>query len=142
MQNIETLQSQRYLEKNEIQAHLEGVEYIIMAQPSIRDDSPAPIHFTIFLNTPDELPQEVQEPVLNKFCQQYEIFERIDLLSGIGEVAFAVTQQNTPMPMHLFKADEMAAMPHTKMYIFDFEANATHFNEAKDGLTGWSYSYS
>ena len=141
MQNIEALQTEKYLDKSEIEAHLQGVEYIVMAQPSIRDDSPAPIHFTIFLNTPEVLPDEVITPVFEKFCTQYEISDVIDLISGLGVVAFSVTQQNTPMPLHLFKQDEMKSMPNTKMYIYDFEADAAQFKEAKDGLTGWSYSY-
>ncbi|MEA2110501.1 MAG: hypothetical protein U9P71_00480 [Campylobacterota bacterium] len=142
MKEIEALQATRYLEKDELQSHLEGVEYIMMAQPSLRDDSPAPVHFTIFLNTQEALPNEVITPVFEKFCKQYNIFDVIDLISGIGVVAFSVTQQKTPMPMHLFKQEEMKEMPNTKMYIFDFEADATEFKEAKDGLTGWTYSYS
>ncbi len=141
MKKIEPLQSSRYLEKNEIESHLEGVEYIIMAQPSVRDDSPAPIQFTIFLNTSEVLPQEIKDAVFKKFCKQYEIFNVIDLLAGIGVVGFALTQQDTPMPMHLFKQEEMASMSTTKMYIFDFEADSKQFKEVKDGLSGWSYSY-
>ncbi len=142
MQKIEALASQRHLEKNEIEAHLEGVEYIIMAQPSVRDDLPAPIQFTIFLNTTEVLPQEIKNAVFKKFCKQYEIFNVIDLLAGIGVVGFTLTQQETPMPLHLFKQEEMSSMATRKMYIFDFEADSKQFKEVKDGLTGWSYSYS
>ena len=141
MQTNESLKAKRYLDPDEIKTHLDGVEYIIMAQPSVRDDSPAPIHFTIFLNIQEALPVEIKDAVLDKFCTQYEIFDIIDLLSGVDIVAFSITQQKTPMPMHLYKAEDRANIPNTNMYIFDFEADAKQFKEAKEGLTGWSYSY-
>ena len=141
LQNSEPIQAKQYLEPQEIQEHLDNVEYIIMAQPSVRDSSPAPIHFTIFLNTQEPLPEGVKEAVFDKFCEQYEIFDVIDLLQGLDNIAFSLTQQETPMPMHLFKAQDKMSIPNTLMYIFDFEANAKGFEETKKGLTGWSYSY-
>jgi len=141
MQKHEALKTQRYLNKAEIAAHLNGVEYIIMAAPSTRQDAKAPIHFTIFLNTTDILPQEVQQAILEKFAAQYKLFNISDVFSQIDAVAFAITNQETPMPMHLFKADDKKALEHGFMHILDFEADSNDFKEAKSGSTGWSYSY-
>ncbi len=139
--NKKAIKASRHLSLEEIHNHLEGVEYIIMAQPSVRDDSPAPIHFTIFLNTPQMLPEEVKDAVFEKFCSQYGIVNVIDRISGVDAVAFAETEHETLMPMHLYKKDDRK-IPHVPMYIFDFEADADQFKEVRDeGLTGWSYSY-
>ena len=141
MQNNQAIQAKRHLSHHEIEEHLKHVEYIIMAQPSVRDDSPASIHFTIFLNTPKLLPEAVKEAVFEKFCSQYGIVNVIDRVSGIDAVAFAQTEHDTFMPMHLFKKADRN-IPHVPMYIFDFEADADQFQEVRDkGLTGWSYSY-
>jgi len=141
MQKHEALKTQRYLNKAEIEAHLNGVEYIIMAAPSTRQDAKAPIHFTIFLNTTDILPQEVQQAILEKFAAQYKLFNISDIFSQIDAVAFAITNQETPMPMHLFKDDDKKSLEHGFMHILDFEADSNDFKEAKSGSTGWSYSY-
>ncbi len=139
--NKKAIKASRHLSLDEIHANLDGVEYIIMAQPSVRDDSAAPIHFTIFLNTPQMLPEEVKDAVFAKFCSQYGIVDVIDLMAGVDAVAFAETGHDTPMPMHLYKRDDRK-LPHVPMYIFDFEADAEQFKEVRDeGLTGWSYSY-
>ncbi|RUM66926.1 MAG: hypothetical protein DSZ03_00430 [Sulfurimonas sp.] len=141
MQTQKAIQVEQHLDLNEIEHHLKGVEYSILAQPSVRDDSPASIHFTIFLNTQEPLPDEVKDAVFEKFCSQYGIRNVIDLIAGIDTVAFAKTGHDTPMPMHLYKKEhqKIANIP---MYIFDFEADADQFNEVRNkGLTGWSYSY-
>ncbi len=137
-----SLNTKRHLSPGEIQTHLEGVEYIIMAAPATRNDRKAPIHFTIFLNTTDRLPEEVQTAVLEKFAEQYSITEIHDLFSQLDAVAFSMTTQDTPMPLHLFKAEDKRALPHGTMYIMDFEGDSDEFKEAKEqDLTGWSYSY-
>lgn len=141
MQTHEALKTQRYFDKAEIAAHLEGVEYIIMAAPSTRQDAQAPIHITIFLNTTDDLPPQIQQAVLEKFAAQYKLFNISDIFSQIDAVAFAVTDQDTPMPMHLFKDEDKKNLPHGLMHIIDFEADSEDFKEAKSGSTGWSYSY-
>ena len=43
---IKALQAEKYLSKAEINAHLDGVEYIIMAAPTTRDNPRTPIHFS------------------------------------------------------------------------------------------------
>jgi hypothetical protein len=141
MQKKEALKTQRYFDKPEIDAHLFGVEYIIMAAPSTRENAKAPIHFTIFLNTQEVLPPNIQEAVLKKFAAQYNITEIHDVFSQLDSVAFAQTSQETPMPLHLFKEEDKRALPHTIMHVIDFEGDSPDFKEPKEGMTGWSYSY-
>ena len=141
-QEHKVLNTKRHLSPSEIHAHLKGIEYIIMAAPATRNERKAPIHFTIFLNTNDRLPEEIQSAVLEKFAKQYKITEIHDLFSQLDAVAFSLTGQETPMPLHLFKQEDKKALPHGIMYIMDFEGDSTEFTEAKEkDLTGWSYSY-
>ena len=138
---IKALQAEKYLSKPEIDAHLDGVEYIIMAAPTTRDNPRTPIHFTIFLNTTDELPHEIQEAILGKFAQQYKMTNIVDVFSQLDAVAFAETNLDSVMPMHLFKDETKKELDHTIMHVIDFEADAEGFGEVKAGSTGWSYSY-
>jgi len=138
---IKALQAENYLSATEIENHLDGVEYIMMAAPTTRDNPNTPIHFTIFLNTTDVLPTDVQHAILDKFAMQYKISNIYDVFSQIDAVAFAETNLDSVMPMHLFKDDDKKELEHTMMHIIDFEANAEEFGEVKAGSTGWSYSY-
>ncbi len=138
---IKALQAQNYLNPAEIASHLDGVEYIIMAAPTTRDNPNTPIHFTIFLNTSDELPVDIQHAVLEKFSDQYKITNIYDVFSQVDAVAFAETNLDSVMPMHLFKDEDKENLDHTMMHIIDFEGNSEDFGEAKAGSTGWSYSY-
>ncbi len=138
---IKALQAEKYLTKDEIATHLDGVEYIIMAAPTTRDNPRTPIHFTIFLNTSDELPHDIQEAIIGKFIQQYKMTNIVDLFSKLDAVAFAETNLDSVMPMHLFKAEDKTELENTTMHIIDFEADAEGFGEVKAGSTGWSYSY-
>lgn len=136
------LKAQKHLSQNEIEAHLEGVEYIVMAAPSVRDNAKAPLHITLFLNTKDNLPPDIQKAVLDKFADQYGLRDISDLFSQPDQVAFAVTSMDSPMPMHLFSAEEKNQLPSTTMFVMDFEADSDNFPEVKkDQLTGWSYAY-
>jgi len=139
--NIKALQTENYLSPTEIQTHLEGVEYIIMAAPTTRDNPNTPIHFTIFLNTSDELPVDIQHAILDKFVDQYKITNIVDVFSQLDAVAFAETNLDSTMPMHLFKDEDKENLEHTMMHIIDFEGNSEDFGEVKAGSTGWSYSY-
>lgn len=141
MQTHEALKTQRYFEKEEIAAHLDGVEYIIMAAPTTLDDAKAPIHITIFLNTTEQLPMDIQQAIIEKFATQYKLFNISDVFSQVDAVAFAITNQETPMPMHLFRDEDKKELPHGFMHIIDFQADSPNFDEAKNGSTGWSYSY-
>jgi len=143
MQNAQkSLNAERYLSEAEIHAHLEGVEYIIMAAPSVREHAKAPLHITLFLNTREMLPPEIQEAVLNKFASQFGLHDISDLFSQPDAVGFAVTSMETPMPLHLFKREDKMRLPSTVMFIMDFEADSDNFPEVKlQQLTGWTYAY-
>lgn len=138
----QTLKANEYLSEMKIKEHLKNVEYIIMAAPSIRDDAKAPLHITLFLNTQDMLPPDIQKAVMDKFAAQYGLSGISDLFSQPDRVAFALTSMDTPMPLHLFKAEDKHRLPSTTMFIMDFEADSDRFPEVKrDQLTGWSYAY-
>lgn len=132
-----------YLETPDILAHLHNVEYIIMAKPSGNTAIDLPIHFTIFLNTHTALPQGIKEAVFEKFCAQYAITRTAEVMNEVAPVAFAKTDKETLMPMHLFKAEDQHNIPNIPLHIIDFLGDAKGFNEVKvEGQTGWSYSYS
>jgi len=138
----QSLQTDKYLSPEEIAAHLEGVEYIVMAAPSVREQAKAPIHITLFLNTKETFPQPIQQAILEKFSEQYGLRDISDLFSQPDLVAFAQTAQQTPMPLHLFKPEDKRTLPSTQMFIMDFEADSDNFPEVKEKqLTGWTYSY-
>lgn len=142
MQQREAIKTTRYFDRSEIDAHLFGVEYIIMAAPAPDAYKESPIHFTIFLNTKEPLPEAIRDAVFGKFCRQYGITGAAEFFGGIGNVAFAETAQETPMPMHLAREEDARALPHTRMYVMDFLGDSETFRQVKqEGLTGWSYSY-
>ncbi len=137
------IKAYHYLETHEILAHLHNVEYIIMAKPNGNTAIDLPIHFTIFLNTHTALPQEIKEAVFEKFCAQYAITRTAEVMSEPASVAFAKTDKETLMPMHLFKAEDQRNIPSVLLHIIDFLGDAEGFLEVKvEGQTGWSYSYS
>ena len=140
MQEMKPLKIHSYLSYNEIEKHLEGVEYIMMASPSLIPDE-LPIHFTIILNTADMIPEEVKPLILEKFCREYKITSTSHVLSNRERIAFAMTTQETPMPKHIVDDAEANSIPWTLLHIIDFLGDSTDFKEAKDGLSGWTYSY-
>jgi len=137
------IKTEQYLNPQEIKKHLENVEYIIMAAPAPDHFKETPIHFTIFLNTDEELPQEVQEAILKKFLDENKIGKPAELMSQLMPVGFAVSSaQDTPMPMLLVKPEDQKSIPYAVMHVMDFLADSDNFDEAKiKSLTGWSYSY-
>ena len=142
MQERKALETQRYLDTDEIDKHLEGVEYIIMAAPAPDVFKETPIHFTIFLNTHERLPADIKDAVFDKFCEENKITRTAELLSQFQAVGFSETGQETPMPMLLIKPEDIQSIPHTALHIIDFLGDSSEFDEAKiDSLTGWSYSY-
>lgn len=142
MQEFKALETKRYFDPIEINEHLEGVEYIIMAAPAPDAFKESPIHFTIFLNTRESLPEEIKEAVFEQFCAQYNISNTAEVMSSLQAVAFAMTSQETPMPMFLVKPQDRAELPHTVMHVIDFLGDSPDFKETKENqLTGWSYSY-
>jgi hypothetical protein len=140
MQEMQPLKVNSYLSPSEISKLLEKVEYILMASPSMMVDE-HPIHFTIILNTADAIPEEVKPLILEKFCHELGINATSHVLSNRERIAFAMTTQETPMPKHIVDDAEANSIPWTLLHIIDFLGDAEGFKEAKDGLSGWSYSY-
>ena len=144
MQNkeAEAIKTLHYLSPQEIENLLQNVEYITMAAPAPEHFKDAPIHFTIFLNTQEELPKEVQDAVLEKFLKEHHLKNPIHVMSRLAPVGFSTTKQNTPMPMLLVQPQDIYSIPHTFMHVIDFLADSDEYEEVKrDSLTGWSYSY-
>lgn len=138
----EAIKTQEYFTVTQIQEHLQNVEFIVMAAPAPDSFKQTPIHFTIFLNTDENLPQEIQEAVLEKFLREHAISRPKELLSALMSVGFAQTTQQTPMPMLLVKPQDRTTIPHVPMFVYDFLADSSEFEEVKTKqLTGWSYSY-
>lgn len=132
----------KYFDTIEIQNYLKNVEYIIMAAPAPAKFTDTPIQFTIFLNTADELPQDVKEAVLNKFLEENGIRNPKELMSQLMPVGFSMSQQETPMPLLLIKREDQSSIPYKLMHVMDFLADSDNFFEAKqEKLTGWTYSY-
>ncbi len=137
------IKTTHYLTPQEIQKHLHNVEYIVMAAPAPEYFEKTPIHFTLFLNTQDQLPQEVQDAILEKFCQEQQIQQPSEVMSQIMPVGFATAQaQDTPMPMLLVKPEDQRSIPYAVMHVIDFLGDSSNFEEVKEKqLTGWSYIY-
>lgn len=140
MQEMQALKINSYLSTGEIVNLLKKVEYILMASPSMMVDE-LPIHFTIILNTSDVIPEEVKPLILEKFCRELDITKTSHMLSNRERIAFAMTTQETPMPKHIVDDAEANTIPWTLLHIIDFLGDSNGFKEAKDGLSGWSYSY-
>ncbi|KFN40405.1 MAG: hypothetical protein JU82_03210 [Sulfuricurvum sp. MLSB] len=141
MQEIQPLKVNSYLAHEEIKSTLENVEFIIMAAPSMMAPPALPIHFTIILNTSDPIPEEIKPHIVEKFCREHGITSTSDLIFEAGRIAFAMTAQETPMPRHLIDPAEANTIPWVSLQIIDFLGDAERFKEAKDGLSGWSYSH-
>lgn len=138
------IQTNRYLECEEIKKHLIGVEYIIMATSAPEKFTETPIHFTIFLHTDERFPKDIQEAILDKFKEDNGIRDVIELMSQLMPVGFAESSgQDTLMPLLLVKQEDRKSIPHISMFVMDFLADSDNFYEAKvHKLTGWTYSYS
>ena len=140
--NAAAIKTLRYLSVGEIKEHLNGVEYIIMAAPAPDNFKETPIHFTLFLNTSDNLPIEIQKAIFDKFLQEEGIKNAIEVMSQIMPVGFSQGLQETYMPMLLVKEEDMKHVPNMPMLVMDFLADSDNFKEAKEkSLTGWSYVY-
>ncbi len=138
----QAINTDTYLEPEEIQKHLENVEYIIMATPAPSHFKDTPIHFTIFLNTQDEFPQDIKNAILDKFCDENSITNPTEVMSQLMPVGFGKSVQDTPMPILLVKPEDQKSIPYAVMHVIDFLGDSDKFYEAKqEGLTGWSYSY-
>ena len=133
----------KYFDTIEITNHLKNVEYIIMAAPAPKHFKETPIHFTIFLNTSDKLPQDVKDAILDKFLDDNGIKDPKEIMSQLMPVGFSMSQQDTAMPLLLVKKEDQQSIPYSVMHVMDFLADSDNFFEAKEEkLTGWTYSYS
>ena len=131
-----------YFTPDEIQKHLQNVEYIIMAAPAPEHFKDTPIHFTIFLHTDDKLPKDIKDAVLDKFLDDNDIKNPAELMSQLMPVGFSKSAQDTPMPLLLVKPEDQKSIPYPVMHVMDFLADSDNFYEAKTNkLTGWTYSY-
>jgi len=140
--DAKAIKTKRYLNKDEIKEHLENVEYIMMVAPAPEHFKDMPIHFTIFLNTDENMPQDIQDAILDKFLDDNQIEKPSELMSQLMPVGFGVSDQETPMPMLLIKPQDQKSIPHAIMFVMDFLGDSDNFNQAKEkSLTGWSYSY-
>ena len=136
------IQTDQYLDPIELNKLLENVEYIMMAAPAPSHFKDNPIHFTIFLNTSDKLPEDIKEAVLGKFLDDNNIKNPIEVMSQLMPVGFGMSHQETPMPLLLVKPEDQSSIPNIIMHVIDFLADSDDFYEAKnDSLTGWTYSY-
>lgn len=141
MQEMKPLHVKSYLSLGEINQLLEKVEYILMAAPSMMKEDQLPIHFTIILNTADLIPEDIRPLLLEKFCAELGITATSHVLSNRERIAFALTTQETPMPKHIVDDNDARTIPWTLLHIIDFLGDSEEFKEAKEGLSGWSYSY-
>ena len=132
----------KYFDIKEIEKHLEDVEYIVMAAPAPSHFKDNPIHFSIFLNTDDEFPEDIQDAIIHKLLEENSITDPIEIMSQLMPVGFSMSAQDTPMPLLLIKPEDQKSIPYTVMHVIDFLGDSENFFEAKtEKLTGWSYSY-
>lgn len=144
MEEINILKTEKWLNTAEIDALLEGVSFIILAQPNMDERSPSRIHISIFFHTPEAIPEEIVPQVLEKISHDYHLTDIIDFKYSLGDVAFAKTNEPTPMPYHLpskLEGDHSLEEGDTvKMFLFDFDANASEgFENVAKSMTGWTY---
>ena len=137
---IKPLSVSHYLTPTQIQEHLEGIEYIIMVEPSVLQEEALPLHFVIVLNTACLIPDVVQGKIFEKMCRDYGVVAHAHLLNQLEKVAFAMTSQETPMPAVLRDPQQAAQIPWQWLHVIDFVGDSDQFPQAKDqGLSGWSY---
>jgi hypothetical protein len=136
------IKTDSYYTIDEIEKHLENVEYIIMAAPAPAHFKETPIHFSIFLNTEDQLPEDIKAAILDKFLDEHKIINPKELMSQLMPVGFSMSAQETPMPLLLVKPDDQRTIPYAVMHVMDFLADSDSYDEVKThSLTGWTYSY-
>lgn len=136
------IKTDKYFTIDEIEKHLENVEYIIMAAPAPTQFKETLIHFSIFLNTTDKFPQDIKDAILDKFLDEHGITNPQELMSQLMPVGFSMSAQETPMPLLLIKPEDQRSIPYAIMHVMDFLADSQNYEEVKiHSLTGWSYSY-
>lgn len=137
-----SIATEKYLDVIEIHSYLQKVEYIIMVASAPDAFPNTPIHFSIFLNTSDDIPQEIQKDIFDKFLKNEGIVNPAEIMIRVMPVGFSKGAQDTPMPLLIVRQEDMNAIPNTPMLVMDFLADSDNFYEAKvEKLTGWTYSY-
>lgn len=106
-----------------------------MASPAEDQKNRNLTHFTLFLNTKDNLPESIAELILNKFIKDHEIKNAKKIYTGLSKVAFAITEQETPMP--IIAANNEANS--INMFVIEFTGASDTYKKTADGYTGWSY---
>ncbi len=141
MQQYPSIKIKSYLTHQQILINLQDISYIAMIAPTPKEDLKAPLHVSMFLNTDEKLPKEVQKSIFDKFCKDCKLFNATDILSQIMPVGFADTGHDSAMPMLLIKSQDQMSIPHIPMFVLDFLADSDEFTDTKTkGLTGWSYA--
>jgi len=131
------LKNERWLDIIEIQNTLDGISHIVMAAPTGYKDNDELIHFSLFLNTQDDLPADIARNILEKFAFDNQISDIDNVTSDLADVAFAMTNKETPMPISIEEKDEGTTT--VTMYLIDFTGISPLFKQAAEGMTGWSY---
>ncbi|MFA6760044.1 MAG: hypothetical protein WCR69_03235 [Sulfuricurvum sp.] len=137
--SIEAIKTIRYLEHSEIVEYLDGVQFIIMTEPSPSSFVGTPLHFSLFLHTSEALPPHIVTAVLDKFVKDYEISNVQKVIAEPMSVGFSVGTQETHMPLLITKSDELSSIPHITMFVIDFVGDSPNFENAKKGFSGWVY---
>jgi hypothetical protein len=142
MQAYPAIKVEDYLHLETVEKNLENVSYIIFVAPVTGENLPA-LHVTLFFNTKEKIPNEIAVQIFDKFCNDFEMKNIQKTLSDLLPVGFAKTSvHETPMPMLLVKQQERMSIPNRPMYVIDFLADSSQFQEAQTReLTGWSYVY-
>ena len=136
------IKTDTYYSIQDIEKNLQNVEYILMATPAPSHFKETPIHFTIFLNTSEELPQEIKGAVLDKFVEDNAITNPQEVMSQLMPVGFSMSAQDTAMPILLVKPEDQRSIPFVPMHVMDFLGDSSNYEEVKlHSLTGWSYAY-
>jgi hypothetical protein len=139
----DAIKTKRYFDPLEIQKHLKNVEYIMMVTPAPEKFKETPIHFSLFLNTSENLPKDIQAAILDKFMDEHKIKNPQEIMSQLMPVGFGESTQESAMPMLLIKPEDQRSIPHTLMFVIDFLGDSDSFPQAKiENLTGWTYAYS
>lgn len=133
------LKNEKWLDVIEIKNTLEGVSHIVMAAPTgfKEKEKEDIIHFSLFLNTEDDLPSDIARNILEKFAFENQISDIDNVTSDLADVAFAMTNKETPMPINIEEKDEGTTT--VVMYLIDFTGRSPLFKQAAEGMTGWSY---
>ncbi len=138
------LKTEKWLSDAEIFTLLQGVSYIILAEPNFAEGASTTSHFTIFFNTQEEIPDDITQQILEKFAQEHTLYDIENFQHMLADVAFAANNQETPMPMVINHQAEHTPYEEgagsVKNYIFAFNANFKEgFEKTLEGFSGWSY---